>query len=387
MDEKIRSLRLSFWWSAAFSTLLDDAVPADAPLAPVGRPETYSPIFEQLLARPGRRVPTGPGSALSLELPWPHVGVHWFWCRYLGANPIRKVSGQLAFTGLVPFRRQPSPARDIEVRLPAELELPADTRVRCRGEGWYFPHMVAFGITFDVESDVSLLQMVQVCFALRRDPVFVSDQRGTGRTLDAVATDWLGRLLVEALGERNTGPQPIADPFSILTVIRGEVKPEHQVEDGSEVHLALEQLGRWQPGPSGPLSAARISSKDAHPRAPLLLGHARSRVVWDPARFSSTGLWARRSSLSCYHRNSFASTLQTEALLAFASLADERARTGRIPRVMRLCESSVFKRCAALHRGAPHAYRSKSLQTFIDAHPAKPAMNGIAARIGEPPLP
>jgi hypothetical protein len=194
--------------------------------------------------------------------------------------------------------------------------------------------------------------------------------------LNDLAVGWLEKMYVEAVGQDNADDLPPADPFSVVTVIQGQADEEREVEPGGPVHRALEAVTLWDAAKRGPLDAARISSHAATD-GPLLFGQRRARAVWDPERFSREG----RISLSCYHRNLLLGAAQTEALLAFARIAQDEAAEGRRPRAVRDCEDPVLKRLIDLHAGEDKTYRSSSLKRFIDDHPWRPSVDALSNRL------
>jgi hypothetical protein len=373
----IHRFRMSLFWSAPFATLLADAAPVGAPLAGLGHLVSYSPVFENLLADPSTPVSLAAG-APPLELPWPPTGTHWFWCRYLNANPIRRVRGTFAFVRLVPLRRHGSPLPGLNVALPAEVASSDEAVVeRLFCEAWFHPHMVTLAVHFTVDGALSPAKMAAVCLSLRHGHVFSVAQGGASDNLDTVATRCLEGLYLEAVGPANAAELAPANPFSVVTVLNvGPSALEQPVVDGDPVHCALEAVTQWQSGKVGSLAAGRISSHEPPPPLPVLFGHARARAVWDPGRSVS----GRTTSIGCYHRNLFVGTLQTEALLNFASVADTLAEENRRPKAIRDCEPNVLDRIHALHVGEADTYRSVSLKRFIDDHPLRPSVNNMANR-------
>ncbi len=372
----IRRFRMSLFWSTRFATLLDDASPAGAPLAALGHIQSYAPIFSHLLAAPDQPVSPAAG-APGLQLPWPPKGTHWFWSRYLNANPIQRLSGDFAFVRLVPLRRNKSPAPDLGVALPAKLTGAGKVTLEpVRGEAWFYPHMAAFALHFTVCGEMSPEQMVEVCLALRRGRVLSAGDAAAMYKLDEVSSQRLNGLYLEAVGPTHAKALPPADPFSMVTVLQGEEDGQPAVE-GGPVHRMLEAVTRLEAGKVGPLVAGLISSRPPTLNGALLFGRTRARAVWDPQQFSSNG----GISLSCYHRNLFVGTLQVEALLAFAAVAGEQAAVGNRPKAIRDCEDVVLKRVVALHSGQQTSYRSASLKRFIDDHALRPSVNDLANRI------
>lgn len=392
MPTKIKRFRMSLLWSTSFATLLDDNVPADAPLAALGRNTTYASLFKNLLAQPVFAVKPH-ATAPALELPWPAKGTHWFWCRYLNANPIRRIKGDFAFYRLVPMRRHDSLVRGLKVantsnHPQAALLQQADVD-QISGETWFHPHMVSFALNLKVNGEFTPTQMAELCLLLRQDRLYQLPGQATPIKLDELAAQTLDTLLQEAVGKNNAPPVPPVTPFTIVTVLEGDSENPDAIAQGDEVHTTLEILTHWRKGKVGKLADGDISHDPNHAATPpisggMLFGHERTRVVWDPPRFTSYG----GNSLSCYNRNLLVSTLQTEALLAFTQLDNDFILSNLRPKAFRDCEDAALKRITALYHGDRLTYRSASLQRFIDAHPLRPSVNAVAQyRNNAPALP
>ncbi|SHM15109.1 hypothetical protein SAMN05216428_11558 [Nitrosospira sp. Nsp11] len=368
---------MSLFWNISFPTLLEDTMPVGAPLAALGHLQSYASIFNSLIVEPEKAVEPSVSGAPLLELPWPRKGTHWFWSRYLRANPIRKISGSYAFVRLLPFRRHGSPASGLGVALSDGV-----TPEHVLSEAWFHPHMVTFAVHFTVSGEFTLEKMSDLCLELRQGRVLTELGDGALYKLDEVAAKHLEALLLEGVGE-NTGPPTPVTPFSLVTVLNGDGGVDQAIVEGELIHRTLEAVTQWDRWRMGALDGGRISSRLSTSAAPLLFGHARSRVVWDPYRFSTNG----SVSLSCYHRNLFVGTMQTEALLSFARVAEEEEKAGRRPRAIRDCEDAVLKHIIALHKGEDTTYRSASLRRFIDDHAFRRSVDNLAQRIKGEELP
>ncbi len=384
MTAKIKRFRMSLLWSAPFATLLDDdnKVPADAPLAALGRNNTYATLFENLLARPAIALQLG-ATTPALELPWPAKGTHWFWCRYLNANPIRRIKGDFAFYRLVPMRRHDSLVRGLKVantnNHPQTALFQQAVFDQISGEAWFHPHMVSFAVNLTLNGEFTPTQMAEIGLLLRKDRLYQLPTQATPINFDELAAQTLDALLQEAIGINNAAPVPPSTPFSIVTVLEADSDDADAVAQNDEVHKALEILTHWRSGKVGKLADGDISHNPSHAATlpisgGLLFGHERTRMVWDPPRFTSNG----GVSLSCYHRNLLISTMQTDALLNFTQLDNEFIKSNRRPKAFRDCEDAVLKRITALYQGDCLTYRSASLRRFIDAHPLRPSVNEVA---------
>lgn len=374
----IKRFRMSLFWNASFPTLFGDVVPIGAPLGTLGHRQSYALVFDTLLAAPRQPVTPQAAGAPALELPWPPEGTHRFWCRYLNANPIQRLLGSFAFFRLVPLRRHVSPVPGLGALLPQKLangDIVALEQVL--GEAWFHPHMVSFAVHFTVGGEMTPEGMSEVCLELRNSRILSVPGNSALCKLDEIAANRLNALLLEAVGEENAGPPPPANPFSIVTVLKGDGDIGPPIVEGGSIHCMLEAVTQWGVGKVGSLAAGRISSLQHPPDLPLLFGHVRSRAVWDPVKFSRAG----GTSLSCYHRNLFVGAMQTEALLSYARVAELEAAKGNKARAIRDCADPVLKRIIALHKGEVETYRSASLRRFIDDHPFRPSVNTLAQRI------
>lgn len=394
MTITINRFRMSLFWNMPFVSLIQDNLPANAPLSALGKPETYQRIFNSLLASPNDPLVPLPDTEPALALPWPPqasrlLATHKFWRHYLSSEGItpQRLDGKFAFFRLVPLRRRHSPLTGLSVTF-------NDNHVTVEGggvisesiltEAWFHPHMVSFAIHFNICGEMPLETAGRVCISLRNERLIAVDGGGL-RTLDELATESLDALFKEAVGEANVVDIPFIKPFSIVTVLQGDgINPYDQVAPGDAVHQFLETVTQWDPIKCDPLDTGRISS---HPPSSitghLLFGRGRSRAFWQPSKFLPKG--NGKSALSSYHRNLFLSSLQTEALLAFAGLANEEALRGNRPKSIRDCELNVLERLIALYKAKPEqtrTYWSMNLQRLIDGSPYRDAVNAIAVRRG-----
>jgi hypothetical protein len=370
MAISIERFRLSFFWSTSFADGLSDAPPTEMPLRSLGRVAEFSQVFDTARSK----APVTPvGSATALELPWPPKGTHLFWCRYLEARDLGDIAPTFAFYRLVPFRRHRSP-------VPAwTTVLPGSSGVCIEGvavEGVFHPHMVTLGMHFTVTGSTAPMQMAESCIALRRDRLHSITGTTSLSRLDDLAPQLLEELRHEAIGDVSAPPIPITEPFSLLTVLQGQASQADSIVQDGPLHAALEAATQWRTDRRGDWTHGVISSRTRSPEDPILFGTPSSRVVWDPRRFRMRG----GSALSCYHRNLFVGTLQTQALLAFAQLADEEALAGRRPKAIRDLEDGVLRLIVGLHAGKTSTYRSASLRKFIDDHPGRESVVSLSGR-------
>lgn len=396
MKMVLHRIRMSLVWSASFTTLLrDDPPPSIAPLAALGKLASYTEIFESLQGNPETQItPTSSSGGPALVLPWRPDGINFFWWRYLNTNPIKAVKGNFAFARLVPLRRHSSPISTFSVAMGEAYIEPSDTldSVQMRTEAWFHPHMVSFAIHFTICGAMSLKTAAHVCLGLRQDPLFSGTNNNLLLNIDKLATEELLKLYFESVGEVNAtaAPLPMVNPFSIVTVLQGDgFDPDALIISDGPEHVFLETVTQWRERRRDQLLTGRISSCEnitpqGNVTAPLLFGRERNRAVWDPERFRPKLVC--KSSLNCYHCNLIASTLQTEALLEFACLAEVQAVAGFRPQTIRYCEDHVLQRLIALYNGKPNngTYCSYNLKRVIDASSCRSAVDTLAIRCGSP---
>lgn len=108
------------------------------------------------------------------------------------------------------------------------------------------------------------------------------------------------------------------EQLSIVTVTDGEnVAATDAIVEGDPIHRALEGLTGWNRlwesivPKAGSLKDCQIASRSA-PAGHSLYGKDRTRAVWFPGDFRSVADYP--FTLSCYHQNLSAATLQTEAM-------------------------------------------------------------------------
>ena len=393
MSVVIKTVRMSLVWSTSFTTLLNDNPPASVPLAGLGNRKTYEFNFNNLQKNPEAPVSLAP-IAPALVLPWRPKGNNYFWIRYLNCSPITGVKGGYAFRRLVPLRRYLPPLTKRIIELdPKYIKSDLDKleQIQMITEAWFHSHMVSFAVHFTIKGVMSLKTTESVCLRLRRDAMFNS----SSQKLDWLANQELQKLYLEAVGEENLEPLPMIDPFSVVTILQGEgTSSEEPITVGDEVHKYLETVTQWRENRQDSLLTGRISSHEiASPPGnvthPLLFGRNSNRAVWDPERFLPQ--LPHINSLSCYHNNLIASTIQTKALLKFAHLDQVLSNSGYLPTNVRECEDTILSRLINLHRGLRDTgtYCSYNLKRVIDESPFRSSVDEIALRrssSGLPPL-
>ncbi|MDO9163996.1 MAG: hypothetical protein Q8N35_17090 [Methylococcaceae bacterium] len=391
----IRRLRMSLSWSAPFTTLIQDNPPSDAPLLALGKRESYKQLFNILQAASNETEIFPPSTVPTLELPWEPLKPNIFWIRYLKATPAslrRTQGGSLAFDRLVPLRRHAPLTPKLVVTFKKKHVVEDKVILQLlTTEAWFHPHMVSFAIHFTICGAMSLETAATVCLGLRHDRLLSWGGSSSPFNVDELAAEMLDKLYIEAVGESNAGVLEPVNPFSLVTVLQGGgVDPDEVIINGGSVHRFLENVTQWDldAGNEDPVDKGRINSKPVRNppniTGPLLFGprRSRARAVWEPRHFLPTG--DGKPSLSSYHRNLIMSSLQTEALLAFARLASEQAAVGHLPQTIRDCERFVLTRLVAIHKGDKlqnDTYCSINLQRIIDDSRDRESVDAIADRL------
>lgn len=382
MRAVIRRIRMSLFWSRHFGALLGAQPPPDAPMVFLGRRPAYRELFDRLA--PGAALPPPGRAGPSLERPWPPQGTNRFWQRYLGAPVLADVKGGNAWRRLVPLRRHDAPGGALGVT-PTPTEGLA--RTTAQAEGLFHAHGVTFALHVTLAGEMPLASAVKACVGLRLGAALTPEGSSRAVRADDLAGARLAVLCREAAGA--AGPD-LAGPqvgYSLVTVLEGDgVDPGIAIEEGDDVHRALDALTRWDPAwevnPLRPLEANTIPREDT-PAGHRLYGRGYGRAVWEPWAFLPAN--RRQTTLSCYHRNLFVGMVQTEALLRFAKLADDAADEGHLSAAQNELAFPAVEQLLALHAGgapATPAYRSVSLRVQIDQHPLRPCVDALAARLG-----
>jgi hypothetical protein len=384
MTIRIFEARKSWIWFDAHGAFLT-APQGDG----LGRRAATEVGYADLLAR--AKDGSGP-----LTLPWPPgAGLfNGFWRRYLEGAP-DDVGATAAWKHLTPLRLA-VPVGDGGAAADAgglRVEPGAIPCERLTLEAFLYPHGLGLVAT------VYLRQVADL-------PATVERARECSETVAPILADGEARRgpfklsllaapLFAALHTRTGGPGQPEDrsgPFSIATLVNGEVDPgEAVVRQNGSLHRALVGLGTgdpyWADTAAPALAAPHLLETRRGPQQHLLLADDDYRVVWFPKAFRASA--QRTTALGCYHTNLTRLSLQVASLLALARLAhadlaaQRRVRSGRMEDLARL---------AVLHLGRLYGrtddtYRSASAPAQIDAGGGKAVVDDVRKSLGAgPPL-
>jgi hypothetical protein len=286
-----------------------------------------------------------------------------FWFYYLEKKRIWKIAPDDAWRGLVPLRC------DLDATVSAAW-VPGTVALR----GYLYPWGIAVVVDVQATGPWSLEQAVDLAFQIRSKGTFdwTRGAETTALHLNALLDRGIATLRTTAYGEESESGQA-GEVFSVVTVLDGaEIDAEVPVEDGKELHKALDAWSGWNPywkkNQPKPLTGAVIEIKQSPP-GHLLYGGRRGRVVWFPAAFGADGL-------ECYHGNLVAATLQTESLCRLADGVAKRLATGQTMGEFSVTCTNCTRLAAGilgrLYGGSFDTYRSHSVRdqikrTYLDA--------------------
>lgn len=364
MIPQTSDLRISFIWTETFFDLLSHPQPPHAPFNFLGRESTYRPFFEEALnSKTGKS---------GLTTPWHQPAGRSFWKFYLENRNPDQINGHQSFQALVPLRGQ-VPVTIKAAWFPGTI-FP---------EVFFYPHGTALIITARYTHTVTLPDAIDIGFKVRREDQFDVQWKNDGTSehvsLDTLAEKCLAVLRALALGsEAGSGVHPF-EPFSILTVVRGEgVDPGVPLAQGSDLHRMLEAVTAWDRDAQSyqlpELTDANVNLKlKSQLPGHVLYGHRRGRAIWFPHRFLQPTL--PRRPLACYHRNLVATSAQVESLSQFASATAEKSRNGTIAPIVRDYAKRAVIMLGLLYGGV----RDKTYRTWSSR--AQIEQNGFVADI------
>jgi hypothetical protein len=373
----VHELRLSFIWVEAWPDLLGPNAAA-APFAALGRSTSYATTVNQL-------VTTGGSSLAGLTLPWvPKLGKS-FWSLYVG-RAVAQLAGEKAWNAVVPLR----------TAAPVEVDAPWLAPGRAWGEGFVYPHGVAFVFNATCVGQFPLsAPVLRLAWQVRNDqPYDVTWPDGTRDRLPlpAVADRALAALRRAALGREPDAIQTERRPFSVASVVRGQVDdPLAAVTDGGEVHTLLEGLTRWNANvdapPSGPVEPHRLLTDNPSP-GNLLYANPHGRAVWLPTWFGPPAKPGRPvRKVGCYHRNLTLACLQVESLALLCKMADAQAAAGPPPAgTYRDLAKRAAEILGRLHGGTRDTYRSASIPRHLDDNGWRDPIDNVRRSVGLAPL-
>ncbi len=310
---KISRARVTFFWTHVLTDLLAEPAPAQAPMAFLGRGETYR---EALAAALNGSEPHG------LEPPWPRAAGQLFWTYYLERTQPGRLKPEQGWRFLVPLRAKASFA----VR-------PLNPGIRILSEAFFHPHCFATMLTFTFLDERTLEEFLDELAALARRGLEWTNGAQKSGGVQALARDCMAELHQRVFGQRAAAVPP-PPPFCVASVLAASgVDPASAPIDKGEIHRALAALARggsntWQHDALTPLPPQSLGIRANPPPSHVLYASKRGRVVWFPAQFSSADVGP---SLQCYHRNLCYAALQVESLCDLASLLAARVVTGSPP--------------------------------------------------------
>jgi hypothetical protein len=371
---RVQDMRLSFIWVETALDRLGSQPPAGAPYAFLGRRFSYAERFDQ--------VKKGADEA-GLEPPWRQAGKQFFWTYYLEGRPPGDANGDLAWKGLVPFRKK--------IAVQAQPPWP---EARMTQEAFFYPHGLAWVLTVRFSGDLDLKQAVKKAFEVRRTGKFAVKWNAAEAeellSLDKWAEKMVADLRQAAWGAQSPAGIPSATPFSVVTVVQGSgVKPDlPALQSDKLVQRALEALTAWRPTWEHD-ELAGLPEPSLHirpaPASHILYGRSRGRAVWFPALFA-TGAGDFHS-LACYHRNLVLVSLQVESL---GRLAAETAKLIRAGTALSAPQNDCARRAAGilgrLYAGDPSTYRSWSPRAQIDQNDLIADIDEVRTFFGMPTL-
>ena len=204
MSAAIASFYLSLMWAETVGDLYGSSQPT-GPLGYLGNDIRYKVLFDNIRL--------GNSPLPGLERPWPKPSGQRFWTYYLNEKTPGDASGQDAWLALVPLRQR----------------LPAPNRQRTTA-GWMqpelflYPYGLALVMTIAVQEPLSLTEFARTANELRFAPVFTTTN-GAAKQIAAVAADVLTQQRNQQIGTTAMSGSRSMDPFTVLTVVRGDVQP------------------------------------------------------------------------------------------------------------------------------------------------------------------
>lgn len=360
----IGSFKMTLIWSETLPPIFEDAA-TQAPLGWITRRFSYIPILQglvDLLSTPV--LACGSTHSLGLNLPWEDPG-HHFWRYYLEGKPLTYLRGMQAWRGLVPVWGQ---LEAMQTRA-GDLVVP---------EFFFSPHGFGLILAVQVDRRLKLFDAVDGARKIARTETLSAklptELKPVNRTLPQFAEAAMSMLRSAAFGTTTAAGDTLsAEPFTIVTFLRGKGAGDHAVADGDDVHRALDGVTRWSatwaidqlPG----LTKNTVDSRRG-PAAHLVYGRRSGRAVWFPSSFDEDGdmVKAAPRALHCYDRNLMFATAQTLALCGLAVSTSARLTPNRP--LLPANEECAKLACGILGRlyGGTSTYRSGSVKSQIERH-------------------
>lgn len=368
----IRRIHLSLLWSETIPEPLS-VRGRTLPMGWLGQRQQYAAAFETARERAGRYEPPW--------MPPTRANRNNFWYYYLGKRFPDELSGDQAWQLSVPLRTPLA----FRARLP---DFPGGKIF----DAFFYPHGIAFVCTLIFRPHQTLAETVDRITEARRARLFqVKRERNPPRrlSLDELAQVALDDLRRQVLGADLTRRVPLSEPFTIATIVMGEMaraQPPQPIENRSAIHQALHGLcsfnPTWHEEKQGlPELKDCSASVKLMPDDHLVYGFERHRVVWFPAHF--TNPFPRHHKLGCYHRNLVILSLQTEMLGRLVKLFASHLDTHELapPALLNLVENgaSILSR---LRGGVADTYQSWSARRQIELDGVSEALNHTRQYLG-----
>jgi|SRR5271165_761182 len=352
----ILDFRLSFVWTETLLGLLDGTLEPKPSFEFLTLSSSYKQLFEAIQK---------PGATAALNVPWRESRQH-FWNFYLPGSVGKPVGGKQAWEHLVPLRAKPP------------LTLDKWSKGQIVAEGFYYPHGTAVVCTFRCQGRYKPEQVQELAYAIRYDERFIATADGKQQQLSLNKLAGLARNLLRAQAVKPGDTPGLAkdDPFTLMTVIKGEgVAPEQPIptDEKNPVWRMLGVLAWW---PTNPVAATvadfvrmPLTLKKGAAKGSAAIAGPRGSTAWLPDLF--TVQKPKKPSLACYHRNRLMGAMQVESLgaLVAAVAADLRAgmelkdfTSSRKTRARNACECLE----GLLGGDKDQTYRSDTFRRHID---------------------
>ncbi len=358
----IKAIRLSF---VRIDTVIPPLASRVAPAIP----------FDFLLSEPSfmnelARAQSGAGSR---RIPWHDGFASRFWFFYLEKRMPPKAKE--AWRGLVPLECE------VDGKVTAGW-LPGTVGLRA----YLYPWGAALLVDAEAKGSWSLDQAVDLAFQVHHLNKYECTFQGVKQlSLHALMSAVINAISGAAYGTEIPIDQ-VGEIFSLITVLDADgIDAGKSVEDKGDIHRALAAFTDWNQSwrldSLKNLNESRLEIKQSPP-SHLLFGARWGRAIWFPALFNTT-------TLTCYHQNLVAASLQTESLCRLINAAARQLAAGQ-----RLVDFSVkYESClrlaagtlGRLHGGTLDTYRSHSVRDQIN-RTYEDSVNALRGELGMLPL-
>ncbi len=383
--------RFSFMWFERFETLLKDNWKDKVPKAPLRllrEKERYCDVFEKVRSG-AEEIENG----IRLQAPWimPHGSyVQHFWRYYLGNKDYTAIKSERAWQFMVPFRAVPGSV--------AKLSCSKNSSKKgAYMDGFYFPHGVGVIITVINETAYSFDDMVDMASDVWNNQKFriTLPNKEEWLKIEVLKSRLLDRLRTNLLGVDANEGQINSKPFTIATIVSGEVTDPQQLSSlsaqGGLIHHGLEGLcsfsDTWRQDEPSPLDLSLSKEVKLPSDYKFLYSLENGRAVWYPLLFKKPDVKKRPHKLGCYHRNLALSSIQTMSLLAFIKLYTPYL-SGSVapPQILDDFAESAGLALGRLYGKPEDCYHSWSLSKQIDDSGLVNDINKVRKRFGQASL-